>query len=68
MCQAESNRSHHRYKMEFKHTLGYITNIGRNNDDEFELLGVSLADIMNEGNMVGHGRFQIIRTFITCLQ
>lgn len=68
VCQAKADGSHHGHKVQFEHTVGGMTDEGRDDDEQLEFLWVGLLDIVDEGDMVGECLFQIVGSFVTDFQ
>ena len=68
MRQAKAYRSNHRHEMQLQHAIGRRAIVGRHDNQQFVFTGVGLADVVDDGNVVGLRRFQIVSTLVTGLQ
>ena len=68
MGKAETDGPHHRHEMEFEHAVWRISNEGRDDDEQFVFLRVSLGNVVDDSHVVGLRLFQIVRTLVACLQ
>ena len=68
MSQTETDSTHHRYEMEFKHTVRGRAIVRRHDNQQLVLTGVCLADVVDDGNVIGLRSFQIVCPFVASLQ
>ena len=53
MSQTKANGSYHRHEMQFEHSLWRMADIGRHDDEQLVFARVGLADVMDDGDVVG---------------
>ena len=64
MRQSKANRSHHRHKMEFEHTIRRMATKGCHHNEQAIFIGISLADVVDDGHVIRLRSFQIVRSLI----
>ena len=68
MRQSKPNSSHHWHKMQFKHSFWCMTHIRRHDNEQLIFLGVSLTDVIDDGDVLGLCGFQIVGSLVVNLK